>query len=858
MWVFFGVIRYLQGGTNNYKLIKTRFLLFATLAATFGVLASCEKSTVDTPADEKVTIYATLENSREWKEGDEVVINGATYVASEGGSSTLTIDNVPVAEGYHGAYDFGSGTINGTVLSLTLPEVQGPAITLIQPMVAYSTEANLVFKNLMGNLVLDIEGNGSIKRAVISSLDAPLAGDGSVNLNFVGKPKFELADSGSRSITYSVEEGVQLPAKLSISLPAAIYSGFVVTLYGTDDQIMSGVQVPGIEVLRGESVSTKISYTPDTVPPTYITATMENDALGAAHTWGAASVIYVNGTPVQIADAAKGEFGPVATADLYLASTSSTSVNGVSGNAMRVSIATTQSNKSTLSALNPAVAKSETNTLVFSYLAGVVSVDVTGPQNLRKATLSGKNNRRLTGAGVVDMATETPRLSLGSDASKDVVFDCGSAGMSLESGATLRFVVPAEAYTEGFTLTLEATTGQTYSIELDGITVERNMVSTYEAITWESHQNDGNDLSKLGYANCYMVHQGGEYTFKTRRVDNTPINNIAKVDWLWASVVEGESENVLVSDILYADGLVTFTASEHKGNALLAAFDTDGAIVWSWHIWLTDKPEIIDFQNNAIPQSGGLTDGYYCMDRNLGATSATAMGDYETFGLYYQWGRKDPFIGDKTEERTRDVQNGGWMNVVEPFANSSTLTVCNPAYTQAQWVMSATCNSIAYATANPMTFLSGDPNAGKASWVDKNTLGDEKGNILYDAEMSLWRTFHKSNYDPCPVGYQVPRKAMWVSLVSTNCVATDYKGFVHNAADGSSVWFPSAGYRSAHPADGGALMSVQNDTGFVKIWSSELEVAETAYSFTYNDPYYNAAAGSAWANGYNVRCVKAY
>ena len=828
------------------------------VAALFGVLTSCEKEPTKTPADEKATIYATLENGREWHQGDEIVINGATYVAGEGETSTITIENVAVAESYYGAYDFGSGSINGTTLSLTLPEVQGTAITMTQPMVACSTTTNLVFKNLMGNLVLDVEGYGSIKRATVTSLDTALAGEGSVDLNFVGNPKFVLGEDGSRTVTYSDDNGVQLPAKFAISLPAAIYSGFVVTLYGADDQIMSGIEIGGMEILRGESLSTKINYEPDAVPPTYITATMENDANGVAHTWSNASVIYVNGTPVQIADSAKGEFGPMASAELYLASTSSTSVNGVSGNSMRVSIPTTQGNKSLLSAINPAVAKSETNTLAFNYLAGVVSVDITGPQNLRKATLSGKNNRRLTGAGVVDMATETPRLSLGSDASKDAIFDCGSAGLSLEAGATIRFVVPAENYTEGFTLTLEATSGQTYSIELDGITVERNKVAKYDAITWEGHQNDGNDLSKLGYANCYMVHQAGEYTFKTRRVDNTLINDIAKVDWLWTSTVTGESGNALVSDISYADGLVTFTASEHKGNALLAAFDANGAIVWSWHIWLTDKPEIIDFQNNAIPQSGGLTDGYYCMDRNLGATSATAQGGYETFGLYYQWGRKDPFIGDTTEERARDAEAGGWVNIVEPFQNSSTLTVCNPAYTQAQWTMSATSVSIADATANPMTFHYGDINANKPSWVDKNTLGSEKNNILYDSELSLWRTFQKSNYDPCPVGYQVPRKAMWVSLVSTNCVPTDYKGFVHTAADGSSVWFPSAGYRSAHPADGGALMSVQNDTGFVKIWSSELEVAETAYCFTYNDPYYNAGGGAGWANGYNVRCVKAY
>ena len=842
--------------------MRNKLLLFSVITAMCGVLSSCENEPVNEPTGKSVTIYATLENSRQWSEGDEVVINGATFVATEGGVSTVKFDNVAEAENYYAAYDFGSGSIEGTTLSLELPAMQGANLSKMQPMVASANTTNLVFKNVMGELVLNIEGNGTIKKVVVSSTDTALAGEGTIDLNFAGSPKLKLSDSGSRSITYDAGEGVALPAEIAVALPAATYSGFVVTLYGADDEIMSGVEISATEILRGEKKSVNITYEPDAVPPTYVTATMEADAFGEAHTWKASSVLYVNGTPVQVADAEKGEFGPVASAELYIASTSSTSVNGVSGTTMRVSVPTTQSINANYSAINPAVAKSTTNSLEFNYLAGVVIVDVQGEHNLRKATLSGNNNRRLTGSGVVDMSTDTPRFSLGNDASKDAIFDCGTAGASLVNGVTLRFVIPAAEYTEGLTLTLEATTGQTYSIELEGCTVERNTVCEYDAITWESHQNDGNDLSKLGYANCYMIHGAGDYSFKTRLVDNTPVNGIAKVDWLWASAVEGESGNALISDINYADGLVTFTASGKEGNVLLAAFDEAGAILWSWHIWITDMPAVIDFQNNAIPQSGGQTDGYYCMDRNLGATSADRADGFETFGLYYQWGRKDPFIGDRSEERARDTQNGGWMNVAEPFANSSSLTVCNPAYSEAKWTMSNTTvenGSIAYATAHPMTFLNGDPNASKADWLKKDNFeSSEWSNLIYDADKSLWRPFQKSNYDPCPVGYQVPRKAMWVSLVSTNCVFTQYEGFVHTAADGQSVWFPLAGYRSAHPSDGGALMSVQNDTGFIKIWSSELEVAETAYSFTFNDPYYNAGAGSVWANGYNVRCVRAY
>jgi uncharacterized protein (TIGR02145 family) len=159
-----------------------------------------------------------------------------------------------------------------------------------------------------------------------------------------------------------------------------------------------------------------------------------------------------------------------------------------------------------------------------------------------------------------------------------------------------------------------------------------------------------------------------------------------------------------------------------------------------------------------------------------------------------------------------------------------------------------------------MTFLYSGTGT-QADWLDfKNLPEEEKSAYGDNMDTSLWRPFQKSNYDPCPVGYQVPRMAMWVSLVSTNCVHTAYKGFVNTTPSGASVYYPSAGYRSAHPSDGGSLMSVQNDTGFVKIWTSELQVRELSYCFTFNYPYYNGgnSSSASWGNGYNVRCVKAY
>ena len=841
-----------------------RFLYSSLLAVALLLCPGCNNGPEGSDEKTTVTILATLENGRQWRAGDEVVINNIKYTIEVDGTTTASIEGVEAADYYYAAYDFGNGAIDGTNLSLELPAVQSPSVSTIMPMVASNGNTKLVFKNLLGTLRLSLSGSGTVTRLVLSSFDTALAGHGVADMNFAGAPALEIAADGSRSVTVDLGQGVTLPADVDVVLPAMTYSGFTLTAYGTNDEIMSGYSISTTEVLRGDVQLVNVAYAPDTEAPTYITATVENDVDGNPYTWNVNSVLYINGVPAALAGgqgSTNGEFGPVSTADIYYASTSSASANGLSGQSMRIAIPATQRYNMAIATINPAVAKSATNNLSLNYLGGVATVKITGPHALRQVSLMGKNNRRLAGSGVVDMSTETARLSLNPDAAKEIIVDCGSAGVNIESGATFRFVLPADDYSEGFTLSMLDTNGQTLSYEVAGCTINRNAVTALEDVEWLSAQGDGNNLSRLGYANCYMVHMAGDYTFKTRKIDNSPINDIAKVDWLWVSKVDGQQGNALISNVSYADGTVSFTASEHEGNALLAAFDSTGNIVWSWHIWMTDKPEVFDYQNNIIPQSNGQTDGYYCMDRNLGATDATALGGYETFGLYYQWGRKDPFVGDATEERARDVQNGGWMNVTAPFGNSSSLTVCNSAYTQAAWSATATSaaiGSIEYATANPMTFLTGDPTSNKADWLNLNNLGAEKNNIIYDADKSLWRPFQKSNYDPCPVGYQVPRKAMWVSLLSTNSVHTEYKGFVNTTDSGQSVWYPSAGYRSAHPSDAGALMSVQNDTGFVKLWSSELEASELSFCFTFNYPLYNAINSASWGNGYNVRCVKAY
>ena len=58
----------------------------------------------------------------------------------------------------------------------------------------------------------------------------------------------------------------------------------------------------------------------------------------------------------------------------------------------------------------------------------------------------------------------------------------------------------------------------------------------------------------------------------------------------------------------------------------------DGAILWSWHIWYPEA-EVAGLNSKT---------GYEVMNMNLGAMHNTP-GDVGSYGLLYQWGRKDPF-----------------------------------------------------------------------------------------------------------------------------------------------------------------------------------------------------------------------
>lgn len=164
--------------------------------------------------------------------------------------------------------------------------------------------------------------------------------------------------------------------------------------------------------------------------------------------------------------------------------------------------------------------------------------------------------------------------------------------------------------------------------------------------------SQGVDLSSQGTANCYIVSESGKYKFKVNEY------NGIKAFLLWDENGSNDiSEVELVGDYIYFQ-----KNNFKKGNALISLADAEGTIVWSWHIWSTDKPKSIE------------VNGQKWLDRNLGATS-TEPNTLDVYGLRYNPGNPFPFPGPKYSDfsitETPSVPEGWYVAEGYGFFSSS-------------------------------------------------------------------------------------------------------------------------------------------------------------------------------------------
>ncbi len=223
----------------------------------------------------------------------------------------------------------------------------------------------------------------------------------------------------------------------------------------------------------------------------------------------------------------------------------------------------------------------------------------------------------------------------------------------------------------------------------------------------------GTDLSASGSANCYIVPASGIYKFKmTKGNSSEPVGQVSSVRVLWESF--GSAVSPRPFELISATGtdgdyaLFEVPQAYKEGNAVIAAYDSQDKILWSWHIWLTAA----EMQEITYANDAGVM-----MDRNLGALSATP-NDAKALGLFYQWGRKDPFLGSSSVYEANYARSSRFLKIVLNTPEVST---------------------VAYATANPHKFI----------------LANAGGDWLSAKDDAMWSSV-KTIYDPCPAGWRVP------------------------------------------------------------------------------------------------------
>jgi hypothetical protein len=214
------------------------------------------------------------------------------------------------------------------------------------------------------------------------------------------------------------------------------------------------------------------------------------------------------------------------------------------------------------------------------------------------------------------------------------------------------------------------------------------------------------------------------------------------------------------------------------GNAVIAAYNSANDIVWSWHLWITNYvparinpdrgyDDYADAQKRSLNgtvhkyrsdlwKKGGMYENMVMMDRELGARAGgfpgltkdkyTTKDAVDRQGLFYQWGRKDPFFGsaDGTTNEINVIFDGDGKPMSVTNMPKSSVSMENG-------------NRLAYTIKNPLTFI--------YSWVDgQNNIynNDWWDNNNPPTETTRWNTEYpnspgkKSLYDPSPYGWKVP------------------------------------------------------------------------------------------------------
>ena len=397
------------------------------------------------------------------------------------------------------------------------------------------------------------------------------------------------------------------------------------------------------------------------------------------------------------------------------------------------------------------------------------------------------------------------------------------------------------------------------------------------------------NLSAQGTANTYIVNEASKtYGFNARvkgngqardfswtfdgepcnvswgDVDITPhsvgilwYNTPRSADGQWVKACPIDPESL---DYDPDKGIVYFSTPDEfvNGNAMIAAFDESGTILWSWNIWAVE-----DYDADKSARNVGR---FTVMDRNLGALAGVEAARESdpikaahSIGHYYQWGRKDPlpaasaFSADQspkwglpTYTDIPEYQKGDGLIFTENRADN-VYCMGGGSFTLQEAVEASVKHphkSMANGTSD-----NNDP----YHWAMPPLGSGEK--FRTTPERSHWRTLWgsvdgynsvKTIFDPCPPGWKVPTVDLYVYAFGGSRKTPNGYGYYSEKFD---LFMPCGGQRMA--GFGGSNFSA---VGEAAMYASA--TANDSYT-----PLRGAESGMTANNSYGgasyqLRCVR--
>ena len=317
-----------------------------------------------------------------------------------------------------------------------------------------------------------------------------------------------------------------------------------------------------------------------------------------------------------------------------------------------------------------------------------------------------------------------------------------------------------------------------------------------------THNENGGPINQTT-ANCYVVSAAGTYQLPLvygNAIKNGSENSAAYQggnfkDYLNRTISSSRITGADNAVLVWSDGFFMFKdihldASKQnlvftidpdymqQANAVLAVRDASNRIMWSWHIWVTERPVYTDrhilqdlynsYNTYELMQCNlGWVDGkmVYYNQRDLtfrftqvgsGKTAELKVRqegetfDYKDVGsTYYQWGRKDPLVALKNWKSYRyeeyRLHETGDPDYVYRYETGPT--------------------TIGNAIQHPNVFYTRGTTGG-ADWNNDHittlwNTNDDGGNLEST-------TSTKTIYDPSPRGFKVPMPRAFAIFVNGN------------------------------------------------------------------------------------------